>query len=247
MFFNISCCQVLSKSIKSIKQTKTNRLLTKEVLVAFIFVYLNCLQFLFRSSKMSVTLTKKWCQKFSITVTIKQETDEIPGDFDLQTNIINGGDTANTRFSIDGTRTAQVVQVIKGSDKSWYITFFKESRPVRGTDSQQFWTTWSPTYNDEAFVYIFGQEKSGEILYAHGDVDNDRVRLTPGLEPEPAYTTNDVDSRLFRQKVSLLNQYDVLQHIASGKFVTVENNDANRLILVDNEELASEVIIQFQD
>ena len=201
---------------------------------------------------MSLTIRKEFkgsesalSRKLCITIVIEEENNQKPDEFERDENLTSNVTT--TRVSNTGATPVRIIHVQNSLDHGWFVTLVRSNRVVRGTDSQQTWTSWNPIHKNDAFVYVFGlpdPENDGQFLYAFGNENDNLVRLMTGKKP--ANEINDADLRLFRHLVSNAGKRNILQHVVSGKYVAVSEKSANRVVLRDSEEEASEVVLQFE-
>ena len=189
----------------------------------------------------------EWTRNLSSAVIFENGIGEKLNNFNTADKIVTSLRMTAARVSNTDPRLVRIVQVQNSFDLSWFVPLVRSNRVVRGTDSQQIWTSWNPIHKNDAFVYVFGlpdPENDGQFLYAFGDENDNLVRLMTGSEP--ANEIDGPDVRLFRHLVSIVGQRNILQHVVSGKYVAVSEISSNRLVLRDSEEEASEVMLEFQ-
>ena len=140
----------------------------------------------------------------------------------------------------NGSRLVTIIDKIGLQHKTWYVKRKKPNRQVRGGLSQQMWKSWKVGN----FIYTFGLVNPNDpdtYLFACADLNRNKVVLS-----QPSFPPNEFrnsDNRLFRHYYSPKENARKLQHVASGKFVAM--NQRNRLILTYLPEEADNVYLNF--
>ena len=189
-----------------------------------------------------VVLQTKWYHKLCFSMTAKPEIEKA-----IEKTSSSEEESGFRSFSNVASQTLQIVNQVNGLQRTWFAKRVKPNRVVRLGVTQQNWIGWNVTFNNNSFHYMFALpdlDNPGSFLFAYADTNDNRVKLTQGAAPQQIVVQNGLDPRLFLNFELPQTQNNVLQHVASGQYLSFDSDD--RLILTPMAEDAATFSIEFQ-
>ena len=190
-----------------------------------------------------VVVQTKWYHKLCFSVTAKPEIEQTAEETSSSEE-----ESGFRSFNNVASQTLQIVNQVNGLQRTWFAKRVKPNRVVRLGVTQQNWIGWNVTFNNNSFHYMFAlpdpDNNPGSFLFAYADTNDNRVKLTQGAAPQQIVVQNGMDPRLFLNFELPQTQNNVLQHVASGQYLSFDSDD--RLILTPMAEDAATFSIEFQ-